>query len=131
MNILVITGNVIKDGILRQTPNGKAVLGFDIANNQGFGDNQHTEYYKCSVWGDRAEKLAQHITKGKKLTITGEHRTDKREHDGKTYFDNKVFVKELDFGGESSGASNKPSGQSSSSAAQAAPASDFDEDPPF
>lgn len=95
MNILVITGNVTKDTQVRYTQNSKAVLSFDVANNQGYGDNKRTEYYQCSIWGDRAEKLQQYIQKGTSVTVTGEHSTEKS--DCGNYFNNKVFVREIDF----------------------------------
>lgn len=106
MNVLIITGNLTKDAVLRHTGAGKSVLGFTLANNQGYGDNQHTEYYECGIWGKRAEILEVHLMKGQKVIVTGEHRTDKREHNGKTYFDNRVFVREVEFAG------SKPEGSS-------------------
>ncbi len=115
MNVLIITGNLTKDAELRYTNDGKAVCGFDVANNQGFGDKAHTEYYKCSLWGKRAESLAEHLTKGKQLTIQGQHRTDKRDYGGKTYFDNKVFVDEIAFGGSSNSGSDRSNQQNPTS----------------
>lgn len=99
MNILTMTGNLTKDSVLRHTGAGKPVLGFTLANNQGYGDKQHTEYYECGIWGKRAESLEAHLMKGQKVIVTGEHRTDKREYNGKTYFDNRVFVREIEFAG--------------------------------
>jgi len=138
MNLLVITGNLTKDAETRFTSDGKAVCGFDVANNQGFGDKQHTEYYKCSLWGKRAESLGQYLTKGKQVTIYGEHRTDKREYNGKTYFDNKLFVNDVVLTSASDGQSNTQNQKQNHdpSARQPNPqghpqAEGFDDDIPF
>ena len=124
MNLLIITGNVVKEPELRYTQDQKAVLGFTLANNQGFGDKKHTEYYDCSIWGKRAESLQPHITGGQSLTVQGEHRTHKREHNGKDYFHNKLFVREVELGSRPQG--GQSSGHSQGAPAHSAPA-EFDD----
>lgn len=124
MNILVITGNVTKDTQVRYTQNSKAVLSFDVANNQGYGDNKRTEYYQCSIWGDRAEKLQQYIQKGTSVTVTGEHSTEKS--DCGNYFNNKVFVREIDFKTNQQPQQNQ--NQQLQNQGQQPPANDFDDD---
>ena len=136
MNLLTVTGNITKDALLRHTNNGKAVLSFDLANNQGFGDKKHTEYYKCAVWGNRATNLAEHLTKGTKLIVVGQHQTEKREFNGKTYFDNKLDVREIDFAGSRNSESAPQESQQQAPAPEQqtptpAPANDFDDDIPF
>jgi len=69
--------------VTRYTQAGKAVTGWALAVDKGWGDNKQTVWLDCSLWGERGEKLAQHITKGSQLGVTGEIGT--REHDGKTY----------------------------------------------
>ena len=97
MNKIFITGGISKVHPLRHTNNGKAVLGFDVANNQGYGENEHTEYYQCAVWEKQAESLNDKLTVGCKVAVSGEHRLDKREHEGKTYTNNKLDRIELDI----------------------------------
>jgi len=135
VNKITFTANLTKDSELRYTQDSKAVLGFDCANNQGYGDNQHTEYYQCSVWGARAEKLSEYLTKATKVVVHGEHRTEKREHNGKTFFNNKVFVNEIEFmssgNGQSQGGQQQAPQQSQQPAPSGGGANDFDDDIPF
>lgn len=87
MNVWSVIGRVGKDAVLRnagETP----VLGFSLATDAGFGDRKVTTWVDCSLWGKRAESLADKILKGDRIAVTGEHST--REHDGKTYTTLKV-----------------------------------------
>lgn len=124
MNNLTIAGNVVRDAELRNTQNGKQVLGFSVAVNR---NKDHAEFFDCSVWGERAAKLQPYIRKGDRITVCGE--VSAREHNGKAYL--QVFVKDLTFGG-SSGRSEEPRQQDQSS--QQVPAGgygDMDDEIPF
>lgn len=68
---IFLAGRVGRDSELRTTQSGKSVLGFAVAVDQGWGDNKSTQWVECSLWGVRAEKLAQYITKGLNITISG------------------------------------------------------------
>jgi len=83
MNVFNCIGRVGKDAVERFTQGGKPVTGWSLAVDNGFGDNKQTIWLDCSWWGERAGKVAQYITKGSQLGVTGELGT--REHDGKTY----------------------------------------------
>lgn len=83
MNVFNAIGRVGKDAIVRYTQSGKAVAGWSLAVDDGWGQNKQTVWLDCSLWGDRAEKLAPFITKGAQIGVTGSIGT--REHDGKTY----------------------------------------------
>lgn len=102
MQMLVIAGNVGKDAELRRTQNGDAVLGFSLAVDNGKdsnGNKRPATWYDCSIWGKRAESLANYIHKGDKLTLQG--RPTARAHDGKAYLG--ISVSELAFQGGSHG----------------------------
>ena len=83
MNNFNAIGRVGKDAVIRHTTGGKAVTGWSLAVDKGWGDNKQTIWLDCSLWGERGQKLADHITKGAQIGVTGEIGT--REHDGKTY----------------------------------------------
>lgn len=68
---LIATGRLGKDAELRKTQNGKSVLSFSLADDIGWGDNKKTQWLKCALWGDRAEKLAPHMLKGSMIEISG------------------------------------------------------------
>ena len=83
MNVFTGIGRIGRDAQTRHTQAGKAVTGWALAVDSGWGENKKTTWLDCSIWGERGEKLAGHIRKGDRLGVTGELGT--REHDGKTY----------------------------------------------
>ena len=83
MNNWSVIGRVGKDAVVRTTQAGKAVASWSMAVDVGYGENKQTTWVDCSLWGDRAHKLAPCILKGDRIGVMGEHGT--REYEGKTY----------------------------------------------
>lgn len=83
MKSLTIAGNIGKDAETRRTPNGDAVTSWSVAVEERKGQDKRTLWVDCSLWGKRGESLAPYLTKGGKVSVSGEMST--REHDGKTY----------------------------------------------
>lgn len=83
MNNCTFIGRVGKDAVTRFTQAGKAVTGWSLAVDKGWGEQKQTIWLDCTLWGERGEKLADKILKGDRLGVSGELGT--REHDGKTY----------------------------------------------
>jgi single-strand DNA-binding protein len=80
MKVITLAGNVGKDAETRTTQGGQSVTGFTVAVT----DRQKaTTWFDVSLWGKRGETVAQYVTKGAKIVVTGELGT--REHNGKTY----------------------------------------------
>jgi len=100
MNKILVSGGLGRDAELKQTPNGKYVLEFSLAVNDGFGENKKTYWWKCGLWGERAVKLAEHFRKGTKLLIEG--RPALREYekkDGSKGVSAEIFVTDFEFMG--------------------------------
>jgi len=83
MKSITIAGNVGKDAETRSTQNGDKVTSWTVAVEDRQGQEKSTMWFSCSLWGKRGEALAQYLTKGGKVAVSGELST--REHDGKTY----------------------------------------------
>ena len=83
MKTVTIAGNLGKDGTLRRTQSGDPVLGFSVAVEERSGQDKRTLWFDCSLWGKRGEALAQYLTKGTRVAVSGDLST--REHDGRTY----------------------------------------------
>lgn len=81
--IVTLAGTTGKDAVFKTTQNGKELCSVSVAVNTGYGDNKTTTWWDVTRWGKGADKLAQLLTKGTKVTVIGEVST--REHDGKTY----------------------------------------------
>jgi single-strand DNA-binding protein len=111
MKNIVLAGNIGKSAELRSTQDGDKVAGFSLAVTEGYGDKQRTLWFNCSIWGKRAETLAPMLTKGGKVTVSGDLST--REHDGKTYLTvraNDVTLQSARQGGDD----DRPQGKQAS-----------------
>jgi len=116
MNSFNAIGRVGKDPAkLRYTQGGDAVAGWSIAVDSGFGDKKQTLWIDCSLWGKRAEKVAEYITAGSQIGVSGE--LGQREHEGKKYL--TLRVAEVTLIGKRQ---DKPEARTS------APADDFADD---
>ncbi len=76
INRVMISGNLTRDAELRTTPSGTAILSFGVAvNDRRRNANGEWEDYAnfidCTMFGRRAEALAQYLTKGVKVAIEG------------------------------------------------------------
>ncbi len=84
---VMIIGNLGADPEMRYTPNGRPVTQFNVAVNQSTKNQQTgewveaTDWFRVSVWGDRAERAAESLRKGNRVFIDGRFRT--REFEGR------------------------------------------------
>lgn len=98
MQVTMIAGNVGKDAELRRTKSGDAVLGFSVAVDNGKdsnGNKRESTWYRCSIWGKRAESLENYIKRGTKLALSGRVGVDVYEGRGSL----TLSVNELTFMG--------------------------------
>ena len=69
MNSLTIAGQLGRDAEVRFLPNGDPIANFSVADSQG--KDKDTIWWNCQLFGKRAESLAQYLTKGQSVTVTG------------------------------------------------------------
>ena len=77
----LVIGNV---GSVKFFDAGKMpVLNINIATSRRIGEREFTDWVSAKVWGERAEKLKEHISKGMKLLVRGrcEAKAYKRDDD--------------------------------------------------
>lgn len=77
INVTVV-GNLTGDPELRFTPSGAAVASFTVASSSRVLDKTTNEwkdgdttYLRCSVWRQYAENVAESLTKGTRVIVTG------------------------------------------------------------
>ena len=87
MKIMTIAGNIGKSAETRQVGTD-TVTSWTVAVEDRQGKEKRTLWFDCSLWGKRGEALAQYLTKGGKVTVSGDFST--REHDSKTYLTLRV-----------------------------------------
>ncbi len=111
-------GTLGRDAEMRYTPNGNANLQWTMAFNTGFGDNKTTTWVRCTLWGKRAESIANMgaMTKGKRIGVVGTFSArEYQDKDGVTRMSLDVNVDELEFlspreeNGESTSSDNSSS----------------------
>jgi single-strand DNA-binding protein len=123
-----IIGNLGRDPELRYTPSGRPVTTFSVAVNQSSKNQQTgewveaTDWFRVSVWGDRAERAAENLRKGSRVFVDGRFRTREYEtNDGRkgTSLDvsadtvlglDKRETAEGTFAGAPAGAAGQPAG---------------------
>jgi single-strand DNA-binding protein len=78
----IIIGNLGRDPEMRYTPNGRPVTEFSVAVSHRSRDAQTgewsddgTDWYRVTVWGDRAERTAETLRKGNRVFVEGRFRT--------------------------------------------------------
>ena len=72
MNNWNFTGNLGNDAEQRFTANSESIVNFSVAVKSGYGENASTTWAKCSMWGKRGEAVAQYLTKGQLVGVSGE-----------------------------------------------------------
>lgn len=82
MNSITIAGQIGRDAETRYLPNGDPVASFSVADSQG--KDKPTIWWRCSLFGKRAESLAPYLLKGQAVTVSGTVTEREYQKDGDT-----------------------------------------------
>lgn len=66
---------------MRSTQDGTPICSFSVAVDQRNGRDKTTNWWRCSMFGARGSALAQYLTKGSSVTVSGEFSLS--EYEGK------------------------------------------------
>ena len=76
--VITLVGNLTADPELRFTPSGAAVASFTVASTPRNFDRQSGEwkdgealFMRCSVWRQAAENVAETLTRGMRVLVSG------------------------------------------------------------
>jgi single-strand DNA-binding protein len=129
MNVFNFIGRVGRDAETRYLPNGDAITTWSVAVDSGYGDKKKTSWAKCTLWGKRAESLAQYIRKGDRIGVTGE--VSLEEWDGKDGKQSQIAVRvgDVTLLGEKRDEESQRAAQPTPRAKQSA--DDFEDSIPF
>lgn len=103
VNRCELSGNVTRDGELKSTLGGTAVLTFGLAFNDRKRDGGGNwvdvpNFIDCVIYGKMAESLAEYVTKGKKLFVAGKlHYSSWAHKDGSRRSKIEIVIDCLDF----------------------------------
>lgn len=103
INSVTICGNITRDAELRATGAGLQILSFTVAVNDRRRNQQGQwedvpNFVPCTLFGERAEKLAGYLVKGVKVCVTGKlHYQSWQAKDGTKRHELEVNVSDVDF----------------------------------
>ncbi len=103
---ITIAGNLVDDPELRFTPAGQPVTRFRVASTPRFRDNSTGEwkdgdslFLTCNVWRQAAEHVAESLTRGTRVIVSG--RLRQRSYETKEGEKRTVYEVEVDDVGPS------------------------------
>ena len=99
MRRVEIIGRIGKDAVLKSTTSGDSVANFSVAADGSRKDNE-TIWHSVAIFGKRAEKLTQYLTKGSRVFVRGEYKIRKWESNGKSGVDVDVTADEVELLGD-------------------------------
>lgn len=78
---ITIVGYLGKDPELKYTPQGASVTTFSVATTEKRKNiageaEEHTTWFRVTVWGKQAEACAQYLTKGSQVYVEGRLRME-------------------------------------------------------
>lgn len=105
INRVSLSGNLTRDPELRTTASGMAVLSLGIAVNDRRKNNQtgewedYANFIDCTMFGTRAQTIAQYLHKGQRVMLDGKLRYSTWERDGQKRSKIEVIIDDIDFSG--------------------------------
>lgn len=102
LNMVSLLGNLGAEPELKQGPKGP-VLKLRLATDHSWKNKEtnaietRTEWHSLTMFGTRAEKVAQYLHKGSRVMVTGHLRTSSYEKEGQKHFRTEVIVDDLYF----------------------------------
>jgi len=140
-NKVILMGNLTRDVEMRTTPSGQSVANFSLAisrswKGQDGQQQEQTSFINCVAWGKTGEIIAQYVSKGNPLLVSGrlDQRSWEDKESGQKRSTVEVVVEDFNFvssgGGQSgnSGAS-APSSSASSKKSDDVVIDDIDDKP--
>lgn len=121
-NKIILVGNLGRDPELRYTPQGTPVCSFSLATNERRKDKtgevqDHTTWFRVTLWGRQAETASQYLTKGRPVYIEGRLRVEEwTDRDGRPRHTLEVHATDMQFIG---GKAEEPSAEQTAADASA------------
>lgn len=132
-NQISVVGYLGQDPETKYLKDGTAVATFSIASTFKNRDGDHTTWYRVSIFGKKAESVAQYLGKGSQAMVVGRHQIREYEDkNGQTKLSNEIVADSVVFlsfkeEGESRSAAPRQQRQRAASASRAAAVAEADE----
>lgn len=104
MQKIQVIGNVVRDGVIREVNNRKAI-NFVVAVNESFKNKEGVKvekatFYSCTLWRDALQptEVTKYLTKGIKVFVEGSPSAEMyKTKENVTAIDNRINVKQLEL----------------------------------
>lgn len=108
MNMVVLTGRLVKDPELRHTQSGQATASFTLAVDKQLNRDKKAElqqqgkptadFPRIITWGKVAEIASNNLSKGRKVLIEGVLTTGQyKDNNGTTHYTTDVIANKIEF----------------------------------
>ena len=95
LNVSIIECRLVDNAEMKYSKNGKPMLKYAVATNH---TKDQVSYFDCIQFGDYVQKIAQYMTKGKKITIQGELKQNRwKDQSGKQQSKTEINVNKVSF----------------------------------
>ena len=102
-NKVILMGNLTRDPETRTTPSGQTVTSITLAVNRTWTQDgekrESVSYIDCVIWGKPGEIIAQYVSKGRALLVSGrlEQRSWDDKESGQKRSKIEVIVEDFNF----------------------------------
>ncbi len=97
MNTCSLIGRLCQDPTLTYSQSGVAVSKFTIAVNRPFSRDKEADFLPCICFKTQAESVANFVSKGSKVGITGSIQTSNWEKDGIRHYKTEILADRVEF----------------------------------
>ncbi len=102
VNQVILMGNLTRDPEVRQTPSGQSVCSFSLALNRAYKDQsgdwqEATDFIDVVAWGPLGERVAQYVTKGRRVLVQGRLQSRAWEQEGQKRSKVEVLANDVTF----------------------------------
>ena len=100
VNKIFLIGRLTKDPELKYTKNGNAVSRMTIAVDRNYKDsegNKKVDFIPLIAWRKLAEIVAEHMTKGKLISVIGSLEIRSYEDQGEKKYISEVIAEDIKF----------------------------------
>lgn len=102
LNSIIIEGNLVRDPLLKTTPNGHQVCSFAVATNRSFRQNDQYEkevsFFDVETWSKLAQTCGEVLRKGRGVRVVGRLKQDRWEDaSGKSLSKIKIVAEHVEF----------------------------------
>jgi single-strand DNA-binding protein len=105
-NKIIVVGHLGRDPELKYTPQGKALCKLSLATTErrknAAGESEdHTTWFRVSIWGRQAELANEFLTKGRMVYIEGRFRLEEyTDREGQKRYSPEINATDIQFLGQ-------------------------------